>query len=523
MDDLTFFREGTMRICSSLDIDEAFKESLVFLKRFMPLNSIEFSLFEPDIGGVRIIARAADFKMKHPVDTPILLSEESQSYIESHTGEVSIVDSVSSSPPVREIAEAMGLQRLTGVGMPLRVKGEQLGFIAVMSKSAKPFTTEHARLLALLHDPFAIAMSNHLRYREVIRLKELLADDNQYLHKELHRLSGDEIVGEKFGLSAVIELAQQVSRRDSPVLLLGETGVGKEVIANAIHYSSPRRNGPLIKVNCGAIPEGLIDSELFGHEKGAFTGATMLKRGRFERAHNGTIFLDEVGELPLAAQVRLLRVLQEKQIERVGGAEQVPVNVRVVAATHRDLELMVLQAEFREDLWYRLNVFPIKIPPLRERKADIPAFVYHFIGRKAREMNLRNQPVLAQGTLEQLQQYDWPGNVRELENVVERELIRSQTRGSSKPLRFEEIIALQSKRHRRLSTQQVAPSSESRDLNSALRAHIIETLQMTHGKIQGSTGAAALLGVHPSTLRYRLLKLGIPFGRIAQFANQSQV
>jgi transcriptional regulator with GAF, ATPase, and Fis domain len=512
MDDLTFFREGTLRICSSLDIDEALQESLVFLKRFMPLNCIEFSLFEPDIGGIRVTARAADFKMKHPLDTPLLLSEESQAYIKSRTGEVVVIGSEFSPPPVREISAAFGLRSLTGVGMPLRIKGERLGFIAVISKSAQPFTPGHALRLKLLHDPFAIAMSNHLRYREVLRLKDLLADDNRYLHKELHRLSGDEIVGEKFGLSAVMHMVQQVAPRDSPVLLLGETGVGKEVVANAIHYSSPRRSGPLIKVNCGAIPEGLIDSELFGHEKGAFTGATAMKRGRFERAHGGTIFLDEVGELPAAAQVRLLRVLQEKQIERVGGAEPVPVDVRIVTATNRDLEGMARQGEFRKDLWYRINVFPIRIPPLRERKADIPAFVYYFIGRKTREMNLRAQPVLAQGTLERLQQYDWPGNVRELENVVERELIRSQSDNAEQPLRFEEIIVGRSRSHAPDSPDRAAP----RDLNGVLRSHLVQTLRATRGRIQGPAGAAALLGMHPSTLRHRLRKLGIPFGRLGR-------
>jgi transcriptional regulator with GAF, ATPase, and Fis domain len=513
MDEMTFFREGTLRICGSLDIDEVLQNCLVFLKRFMPLNRIDFSLFESDVGGVRIIAQATDFKIKHPLDTPILLSEESQSYIKSHTGKVLIFDSSASFPPAKEVSNAVGLRNLTGIGMPLRIKGEQLGFIGVMSKSAKQFTAEHARFLELLHEPFAIAMSNYLRYREVLRLKELLADDNQYLHKELHRLSGDEIVGEKFGLSEVMDLVHQVAPVDSPVLLLGETGVGKEVIANAIHYSSQRRNGPLIKINCGAIPEGLVDSELFGHEKGAFTGATMMRRGRFERADGGTIFLDEVGELPPAVQVRLLRVLQERHIERVGGTEQVPMNVRVIAATHRDLESMVQRGEFREDLWYRMNVFPIRILPLRKRKADIPAFVYHFIDRKAREMNLRSQPVLAQGTLERLQQYDWPGNVRELENVVERELIQSQARKTNEPLRFDEINGLQSKRQMPLSSQSLRSSNAPLDVNSILRTHITQVLQMTNGKIQGRTGAAALLGVHPNTLRHRLRKLGITFGR----------
>jgi transcriptional regulator with GAF, ATPase, and Fis domain len=515
MDDLTFFREGTLRICGSLNIDEVLRESLVFLKRFMPLNCIQFSRFDPGAGGMRIIARAADYRLKPPLHAPLSLSAKAQAYIRSHAGEIVILDSRSSAPPVREISAAIGARDLTGIGMPLWIKGERLGLIAVISKSAKPFSTRQAGLLKLLHDPFAIAMTNHLRYREVLHLKELLADDNRYLHRELHRMSGDEIVGEKFGLSAVMGLVRQVSRRDSPVLLLGETGVGKEVIANAIHYASPRSAGPLIKVNCGAIPEGLIDSELFGHEKGAFTGATAMKRGRFERAHEGTIFLDEVGELPPAAQVRLLRVLQERQIERVGGSAPVPVNLRVIAATHRDLERMVRAGEFREDLWYRLNVFPIRIPPLRERRADIPAFVYHFIGQKVREMNLRSQPVLAGGAIERLQQYDWPGNVRELENLVEREMIRAQATGE--PLRFEEIAGLAAGNPTALSDDGLPPAARPRDLNSAMRVHILQALQQTSGKIQGPDGAAALLGVNPSTLRHRLRKLGIPFGRIADF------
>jgi transcriptional regulator with GAF, ATPase, and Fis domain len=396
--------------------------------------------------------------------------------------------------------------------MPLRIKGEQLGGLGALSQSAEPFTKNHLELLELLHDPFAIALSNHLRHREVLRLKDLLADDNQYLQSELHRLSGNEIVGERFGLKDVMRMVNAVAPMESAVLLLGETGVGKEVIANAIHYSSPRRSGPLVKVNCGAIPEGLIDNELFGHEKGAFTGATTMMRGRFERAEGGTIFLDEVGELPLAAQVRLLRVLQDKVIERVGGAEPVSVNVRVIAATHRDLQSMVQRGEFREDLWYRINVVPIRIPPLRERKADIPALVYHFIERKGREMNLRHQPVLAEGMLERLKLYDWPGNVRELENVIERELIRSQARGRSSPLRFEEIEAPAVKQ------QEASPPPGSPlgipdlALDTVLRAHITHVLSLTNGRIQGPRGAAALLGVQPNTLRHRMRKLGIPYG-----------
>ena len=445
----------------------------------------------------------------------LALSQESQDYLKSHVGNVLMADSAASTPSAalgRELSAALGLPNLTGIGIPLDIKGEQLGGVGVLSKSGQPFTNNHLALLELLHDPFAIALSNYLRHKEVLRLKDLLADDNQYLQSELHRLSGNEIVGEKFGLKDVMRLVNAVAPMESAVLLLGETGVGKEVIANAIHYSSPRRNGPLIKVNCGAIPEGLIDSELFGHEKGAFTGATTMMRGRFERAEGGTIFLDEIGELPLAAQVRLLRVLQEKVIERVGGSKPVPINVRVIAATHRDLHSMVQRGEFREDLWYRINVVPIRIPPLRERKADIPALVYHFIERKCREMNLRRQPVLSEGILERLQLYDWPGNVRELENAIERELILSQAQEKKGTLRFEEIGASQIKEQ--VASQGTASTHaiQDLDLNAVMRAHITHVLSLTNGRIQGPRGAAVLLGIQPNTLRHRMRKLGIPYG-----------
>ena len=517
MDKLTFFKAGTSKICGSLDINEALRDCFLFLQNFMPLNCILFGLFEPEAGALRILALAADLPVKYSTEIPIALSAESKAYMKSHADKVLMDDSAGKSPLIalaRELSRALGLPNLTGIGMPLRIKGERLGGVGVLTKSAKQFTKHHLDLLELLHDPFAIALSNHLGHREVLRLKDLLADDNQYLQSELHRLSGNEIVGERFGLKEVMRLVNVVAPIDSPVLLLGETGVGKEVIANSIHYSSPRRNGPLIKVNCGAIPEGLIDSELFGHEKGAFTGATTMMRGRFERAEGGTIFLDEVGELPLAAQVRLLRVLQDKVIERVGGSEPVTLNVRVIAATHRDLESMAQRGEFREDLWYRINVVPIRIPPLRERKADIPALVNHFIERKCREMNLRHKPpVLSEETIERLKLYGWPGNVRELENVVERELIRRQAEGKRSTLRFEEIGALPTK-PQEPSPATISPHTVSNlDLNTVLRVHIKHVLSLTRGRINGRNGAAALLGIHPNTLRHRLRKLGISFGR----------
>jgi transcriptional regulator with GAF, ATPase, and Fis domain len=337
-------------------------------------------------------------------------------------------------------------------------------------------------------------------------LKDLLADDNRYLHRELFHLSGDEIVGADFGLKGVMAMARQVASLNSPVLLLGETGVGKDVIANAIHYSSPRKDGPLVKVNCGAIPETLLDSELFGHEKGAFTGAISQKRGRFERADHGTIFLDEIGELPAQAQVRMLRVLQDKEIERVGGMSPISLDIRLIAATNRNLEEMVQEKKFREDLWFRLNVFPIRIPPLRERKEDIPALVRHFVERKSRELKLAPSPPLARGVIDRLLTYPWPGNVRELENVVERTLILSK----GEPLTFDDLLG---GKFGDRPPASVEKHSGSLKLDEIVSAHIRRVLEMTKGKVHGQGGAAELLGINPSTLRNRMNLLGIPYGR----------
>jgi transcriptional regulator with GAF, ATPase, and Fis domain len=292
--------------------------------------------------------------------------------------------------------------------------------------------------------------------------------------------------------------------------LLGETGVGKEVIANAIHYASPRSNGPFIKVNCGAIPASLMDSELFGHEKGAFTGASQKKRGKFERADGGTIFLDEIGELPLEAQVRLLRVIQMLVIERVGGTKQIPVDIRIIAATHRDLEDMVDKGLFRKDLLFRLNVFPINIPPLRERIIDLPALVSFFIKRKSKDLNLGTPKIPAPGSIEKLKSYSWPGNIRELENIVERALIRNSSDLNNKYLYFDDLVP---EDNIKKDDKNIVNISNVLSIDDAMINHIESVLQLTNGKIQGKDGAAALLGMPPSTLRNRMRKLGITFGK----------
>jgi transcriptional regulator with GAF, ATPase, and Fis domain len=409
-------------------------------------------------------------------------------------------------PIARHLIKALDKPPSSILGIPLVVEGQFAGAVILAAIGNDRFTADNAALFATLKEPFFVAMSNALKHREVRKLKDLLADDNRYLHSELRRLTGDEIVGANFGLKQVMRRVQQVATMDSPVLILGETGTGKDMVAHAIHNSSPRREGPFVSINCGAIPESLIDSELFGHEKGAFTGALSRKRGRFERANRGTIFLDEIGELPPAAQVRLLRVLQSREIERVGGVKTIALDIRIIAATNRNLEAMVKNGKFREDLWFRLNVFPIRVPPLRDRQSDIPSLVQHFIERKAKELKLGVTPLLARGAIDTLMAYDWPGNVRELENVIERAMILH--RGD--PLRFDDLGLSPVEP---VDVTAGAHGGETLELDALIKRHIQSVLDLTGGKIHGPGGAGEVLGVNPDTLRSRMKKLRIPFRR----------
>jgi transcriptional regulator with GAF, ATPase, and Fis domain len=520
VDENVFFREATLRICSSLNIVEALKSCFEYLKLYIPMNRMSLHIYDADLNLTRFVASASDDIMEEP-ERILYLPEKGRDvraeFLKADLLKNEDVIRVFNQPDLEEglpeTLERIGLNAETSLmNMLLKlVKGNQIGSLALFANGLNQYTEEHARLLQLLHRPFAIAISNALELREVIRLKDMLADDNRYLFNELRSASGDEIIGSDFGLKAVMRMVQQVAPLDSPVLLVGETGTGKEVIANAIHYSSPRKDGPFIKVNCGAIPETLLDSELFGHEKGAFTGAISQKRGRFERADKGTIFLDEIGELPTQAQVRLLRVLQEKEIERVGGTTSIPVDVRIISATHRNLQEMIASGRFREDLWFRLNVFPIMIPPLRQRREDISALVHHFIERKSKELKITRRPVLAPGALDRLMAYAWPGNVRELENLIERALI--QSRGDV--LSFETLLAppvpVTHKVVRDPDRNRTALS-----LDEMTVRHIKQALEMAGGKINGPGGAAQILGIHPNTLRSRMNKLGIPFGKRIQ-------
>ena len=353
-----------------------------------------------------------------------------------------------------------------------------------------------------------------LMEREQARLEA----QNTYLLEEIKKAHNfEEIVGQSRVLAEVIEKVKLVARTDSSVLILGETGTGKELIARAIHSSSPRRAQPLIKVNCSALPTGLIESELFGHEKGAFTGATEKRIGRFELANGGTIFLDEIGEVSGEVQLKLLRVLQEREFERVGGRETIKVDVRVIAATNRDLRRAVFEGALREDLYYRLSVFPLRVPPLRERIEDIPLLVHYFVGRHATRIGRRISRV-PKAAMERLVAYHWPGNVRELENVIERSVILSAgpdlevaVEGLPTPLERADgsNAAHQTYEHRQMRVSGGAPSDTTQTLEEIERAHIVEVLRRTGWKIDGSDGAARLLKLHPSTLRSRIKKLGI--------------
>jgi formate hydrogenlyase transcriptional activator len=513
-DENDFFRRATMQILSSLDIEVAMWRSIQFLSEFIPVEMMFLHLYERDLGAMRTIAMATPSQGRK-LDHLTPLPKEVRTRVEERHPHVMIVNRPDLEPLGKTMFQQLGKPDSSGLILHLDVEGERLGALSLVAAGKDRFSEEHARLMSLLNEPFAIAFSDALKHQEVLRLKDLLADDNRYLHRELLHLSGDEIVGAEFGLKGVMSMARQVAPLSSPVLLLGETGVGKDVIANAVHYSSPRKDGPFVKVNCGAIPETLLDSELFGHEKGAFTGAVSQKRGRFERADRGTIFLDEIGELPPQAQVRMLRVLQYKEFERVGGASPISVDIRLIAATNRNLEEMVKEKKFREDLWFRLNVFPIHIPPLRERKEDIPALVRHFVVRKSQEMKFPAPPPLARGAIDQLLAYPWPGNVRELENVVERSLILSK----GEPLTFEGL-------HGGKSDDRSSPPSDPRDqslkLDAVASSHIRRVLEITRGKVHGKGGAAELLGINPSTLRNRMNQLRISYGRRATGSRDGQ-
>jgi formate hydrogenlyase transcriptional activator len=399
---------------------------------------------------------------------------------------------------------AEGLQ--SAVCIPLLRGDRALGTLNVASMRDAAFGPHDVELLTQIGNELAIAVENALAFRQIEELKDKLAEEKLYLEDEIRtEYDFEEIVGDSQSLKRVLRAVETVAPTDSTVLIQGESGTGKELIARAIHNLSGRRQRTFVKVNCAAIPTGLIESELFGHEKGAFTGAISQKIGRFELADKGTLFLDEIGDIPLELQSKLLRVLQEREFERLGSTRTVKVDIRLVTATNRDLSQMIASREFREDLFYRLNVFPIPLPPLRERREDIPLLVRYFTQKYARRMNRRIETIPSEA-MEALANWNWPGNVRELENLIERAVIL--TRGAALNVPLAEL---------RNGGEAAAPAMTGAltTLEEAEREHILRALRECHGVVGGPAGAAARLGLKRTTLQSRMQKLGIARGGVA--------
>ncbi len=392
------------------------------------------------------------------------------------------------------LQRALSGQEVAGVELELRRRDSRPAFVSLW---ATPLH-DTGRRVSAVRSVWVDVTDRVLAEREQARLQQ----QNQYLQEEIRAQHNfDEIVGQSPVLQKMLDGVRQVGPTDATVLISGETGTGKELAARAVHALSRRSDKPLIKVNCAALPSGLVESELFGHEKGAFTGAIARRIGRFELAEGGTLFLDEVGELPPDTQAKLLRVLQEREFERVGGTQSLQVNVRVIAATNRNLQQAVLEKTFREDLFYRLNVFPLRLPPLRERRADIPLLAQYFLQRCALQLGKRFDRI-EPDTLERLNDYHWPGNIRELENVIERAVILCE--GTELAIPADVLVVPPGD-----AADHVPAPADATDLESVERRHIWAALDQTGGIIDGPRGAARILGLHPNTLRSRMKRLGI--------------
>jgi len=424
-------------------------------------------------------------------------------------------------------SEAYAIAAAEGVKLsciiPLVNHGRVLGRLSISRRTETSFTPDEVEFLSQISGQIAIAVENALAYREISELKDKLAQEKLYLEEEIrNEMNFEQIIGNSSTLKHVLQLVETVAPSDSTVLLLGETGTGKELIARAIHDRSQRKDRTLVKLNCAAIPTGLLESELFGHERGAFTGAIGQKIGRMELADKGTLFLDEVGDIPVEIQPKLLRALQEREFERLGSTHTRRVNVRLVAATNRDLEKMIAAREFRQDLFYRLNVFPIRVPPLRERREDIPLLVSYFVQRLAKQMQKKIEAIPTT-VMKGLTAWEWPGNIRELENFIERAVILTRGKSLEAPLAelrklnrdepthpaaqqtHEDIARIVKETINALSNKKSVPDEHVKQQ----RDEIVRALTESKGRVGGADGAAARMGMNRTTLLSRMKKLGI--------------
>jgi len=487
-------------VVSQLDLKELLKCTSASLQRVVPHDVAHIALC--DSSGTQLRVRALDIhKPIEGLDEGLLFSIEGTPEGEAiHTGRAVLIRNRSEierySPHTVRSTAAYGIA--SGCIAPLVAQGRKLGSLSILSFREGAFTEEDAKVLTHCSQQIALAVQNALAVAALEQLKDKLAREKLYLEDEIRsELNFEEIIGQSPALRKVLQMVETVANSDSTVLLLGETGTGKELIARAVHNHSRRKLRTFVKLNCAAIPTGLLESELFGHEKGAFTGAISQKIGRLELADQGTLFLDEVGDIPLDIQPKLLRALQEREFERLGSTHTKKVNVRLVAATNRNLEKMIADREFRSDLYYRLNVFPIRIPPLRERPDDIPLLVRYFAEKLSRQMQKSIESVPA-AAMAKLKAWHWPGNIRELENLIERSVIL--TNGSVLQVPLSELEG------QRINGDSLNVATT---LESTEREHIIKILRETQGVLAGPNGAAFRLGLKRTTLQYKMKKLGI--------------
>lgn len=487
-------------VVTSLDLKSILHATSESLRKVVRHDSAAISLYDSETGQLRLHS----FDLQYVSDVqegalfPLEGSPEGLAFTTRRPLVIRKLDLREFSAPQIKHAYNDGLRSACVV--PLVAHDRALGTLDLASRTENAFTEADAELLTHISGQIAIAVENALAYREIAALKNKLASEKVYLEEEIQtQYNFDQIIGHSVALKRLLKQVETVAPADSVVLIYGETGTGKELIARAIHNLSARRERTLVKLNCAAIPTGLLESELFGHEKGAFTGAIAQRVGRFEVAHKGTLLLDEIGEIPLELQPKLLRVLQELEFERLGSSRTIKTDVRLIAATNCDLHQMVNEKKFRSDLYYRLNVFPIVVPPLRERIEDIPLLVSYFAQKHARRMNKRIEAI-PNDTLQALCRYAWPGNVRELENVVERAVILSS--GPELQVTIPEM-----------ATEAVAthaePFSPNLDFAEAERAHILRVLRDCNWVLSGPRGAASKLRLNRSTLRSKMTKLGI--------------
>jgi formate hydrogenlyase transcriptional activator len=497
-DQLKLILDLTNQVVSNLDFHNFLHAASSSVRRVMACDAAAIMIADPERRHLRV--HALDFPESRGIFTEGALIEIEGSQLgDSFKNRMPLVinrlDSDDVSPEMRKKATGEGLNSFCD--LPLISRDRLLGILAVARRDENAFRPDEVAFLTQVANQVAIGVENALAYSEIADLRDRLAQEKLYLESEIRsdrNVEGFEgIVGESPTLRHVLNMVETVAPRDSTVLLLGETGTGKELIARAIHERSRRRERTLVKLNCAAIPSGLLESELFGHERGAFTGAIAQKIGRLELADKGTLFLDEVGDIPIEIQPKLLRALQEREFERLGSTRTHSVNVRLIAATNRDLEKMVENREFRSDLYYRLNVFPIRIPPLRERREDIPLLVRYFTHRYARSMDKQIESIPS-AAMKKLRAWHWPGNIRELENFIERSVILTQ--GSALEVPAAELDG-------------GAAISVMADSREKERGTIVRVLRETNGRVSGPNGAATRLGIKRTTLISRMKKLGI--------------